>query len=151
MSNTNLIRVNTNLIRANTNLIRDTTNYYIPDNMKCPCSYGICDECIIIKGANNNMYNNKVVNIEDAMYREVTTEEELRAIEAEIEADLIPNGYGLSNSDITFNEDESITLSDNAIMVLGSELLDVRNTINNILEILGVGEVSSIEELENKD
>ena len=140
---------NTNLIRANTNLIRDTTNYYIPDNMKCPCSYGICDECIIIKGA--NMSNNKVVNIEDAMYREVTTEEELRAIEAEIEADLIPNGYGLSNSDITFNEDESITLSDNAIMVLGSELLDVRNTINNILEILGVGEVSSIEELENKD
>ena len=149
MSNTDLN--STNLIRANTNLIRDTTNYYIPDNMKCPCSYGICDECIIIKGANNNMYNNKVVNIEDAMYREVTTEEELRAIEAEIEADLIPNGYGLSNSDITFNEDESITLSDNAIMVLGSELLDVRNTINNILEMLGVGEVSSIEELENKD
>ena len=147
----------TNLIRANTNLIRDTTNYYIPDNMKCPCSYGICDECIIIKGANNNMYNNsdnsnnKVVNIEDAMYNEVTVEEELRAIEAEIEADLIPNGYGLSNSDITFNEDESITLSDNAVMILGSELLDVRNTINNILEILGVGEVSSIEELENKD
>ena len=139
----------TNLIRANTNLIRDTTNYYIPDNMKCPCSYGICDECIIIKGANNNM-SNKVVNIEDAMYREVTTEEELRAIEAEIEADLIPNGYGLSNSDITFNEDESITLSDNAIMVLGSELLDVRNTINNILEMLGVGEVSSIEELEGE-
>lgn len=139
----------TNLIRANTNLIRDTTNYYIPDNMKCPCSYGICDECIIIKGA-NNMYNNKVVNIEDAMYREVTTEEELRAIEAEIEADLIPNGYGLSNSDITFNEDESITLSDNAVMVLGSELLDVRNTINNILEMLGVGEVSSIEELEDE-
>ena len=135
----------------NTNLIRDTTNYYIPDNMKCPCSYGICDECIIIKGANNSMSNNKVVNIEDAMYREVTTEEELRAIEAEIEADLIPNGYGLSNSDITFNEDESITLSDNAIMVLGSELLDARNTINNILEMLGVGEVSSIEELENKD
>ena len=149
MSNTDLN--NTNLIRANTNLIRDTTNYYIPDNMKCPCSYGICDECIIIKGANNNMSNNKVINIEDAMYREVTTEEELKAIEAEIEADLIPNGYGLSNSDITFNEDESITLSDNAIMVLGSELLDVRNTINNILEILGVGEVSSIEELENKD
>ena len=142
---------NTNLIRANTNLIRDTTNYYIPDNMKCPCSYGICDECIIIKGANNNMSNNKVVNIEDAMYNEVTVEEELKAIEAEIEADLIPNGYGLSNSDITFNEDESITLSDNAVMVLGSELLDVRNTINNILEILGVGEVSSIEELENKD
>ena len=147
MSNTDL---------NNTNLIRDTTNYYIPDNMKCPCSYGICDECIIIKGANNNMFdnsmsNNKVVNIEDAMYKEVTTEEELRAIEAEIEADLIPNGYGLSNSDITFNEDESITLSDNAIMVLGSELLDARNTINNILEILGVGEVSSIEELENKD
>ena len=141
MSNTDL---------NNTNLIRDTTNYYIPDNMKCPCSYGICDECIIIKGANNNM-SNKVVNIEDAMYREVTTEEELRAIEAEIEADLIPNGYGLSNSDITFNEDESITLSDNAIMVLGSELLDARNTINNILEMLGVGEVSSIEELENKD
>ena len=138
----------TNLIRANTNLIRDTTNYYIPDNMKCPCSYGICDECIIIKGAN---MSNKVINIEDAMYREVTTEEELRAIEAEIEADLIPNGYGLSNSDITFNEDESITLSDNAVMVLGSELLDVRNTINNILEMLGVGEVSSIEELENKD
>ena len=144
----------TNLIRANTNLIRDTTNYYIPDNMKCPCSYGICDECIIIKGA--NMYNNsdnsnnKVVNIEDAMYREVTTEEELKAIEAEIEADLIPNGYGLSNSDITFNEDESITLSDNAVMVLGSELLDVRNTINNILEMLGVGEVSSIEELEGE-
>ena len=149
MSNTDLN--NTNLIRANTNLIRDTTNYYIPDNMKCPCSYGICDECIIIKGANNNMSNNKVINIEDAMYREVTTEEELKAIEAEIEADLIPNGYGLSNSDITFNEDESITLSDNAIMVLGSELLDVRNTINNILEMLGVGEVSSIEELENKD
>ena len=141
---------NTNLIRANTNLIRDTTNYYIPDNMKCPCSYGICDECIIIKGASNNMSNNKVVNIEDAMYREVTTEEELRAIEAEIEADLIPNGYGLSNSDITFNEDESITLSDNAVMVLGSELLDARNTINNILEILGVGEVSSIEELEDE-
>ena len=132
----------------NTNLIRDTTNYYIPDNMKCPCSYGICDECIIIKGAN---MSNKVINIEDAMYREVTTEEELKAIEAEIEADLIPNGYGLSNSDITFNEDESITLSDNAVMVLGSELLDVRNTINNILEMLGVGEVSSIEELENKD
>ena len=149
MSNTDLN--STNLIRANTNLIRDTTNYYIPDNMKCPCSYGICDECIIIKGASNNMSNNKVVNIEDAMYREVTTEEELKAIEAEIEADLIPNGYGLSNSDITFNEDESITLSDNAIMVLGSELLDVRNTINNILEMLGVGEVSSIEELENKD
>lgn len=140
MSNTDL---------NSTNLIRDTTNYYIPDNMKCPCSYGICDECIIIKGA--SMYNNKVVNIEDAMYREVTTEEELRAIEAEIEADLIPNGYGLSNSDITFNEDESITLSDNAVMVLGSELLDARNTINNILEMLGVGEVSSIEELENKD
>ena len=140
MSNTDL---------NNTNLIRDTTNYYIPDNMKCPCSYGICDECIIIKGA--NMSNNKVVNIEDAMYREVTTEEELRAIEAEIEADLIPNGYGLSNSDITFNEDESITLSDNAIMVLGSELLDARNTINNILEMLGVGEVSSIEELEDED
>ena len=148
MSNTDLN--NTNLIRANTNLIRDTTNYYIPDNMKCPCSYGICDECIIIKGANNSM-SNKVVNIEDAMYREVTTEEELKAIEAEIDADLIPNGYGLSNSDITFNEDESITLSDNAVMVLGSELLDARNTINNILEILGVGEVSSIEELENKD
>ena len=147
MSNTDL---------NNTNLIRDTTNYYIPDNMKCPCSYGICDECIIIKGANNSMFdnsmsNNKVVNIEDAMYREVTTEEELKAIEAEIEADLIPNGYGLSNSDITFNEDESITLSDNAIMVLGSELLDARNTINNILEMLGVGEVSSIEELEDED
>lgn len=141
MSNTDL---------NNTNLIRDTTNYYIPDNMKCPCSYGICDECIIIKGANNNM-SNKVVNFEDAIYNEVTVEEELRAIEAEIEADLIPNGYGLSNSDITFNEDESITLSDNAVMVLGSELLDVRNTINNILEMLGVGEVSSIEELENKD
>lgn len=141
MSNTDL---------NNTNLIRDTTNYYIPDNMKCPCSYGICDECIIIKGANNNMSNNKVVNIEDAMYSEVTVEEELKAIEAEIEADLIPNGYGLSNSDITFNEDESITLSDNAVMVLGSELLDVRNTINNILEILGVGEVSSIEELEDE-
>ena len=146
MSNTDL---------NNTNLIRDTTNYYIPDNMKCPCSYGICDECIIIKGANNSMFdnsmsNNKVVNIEDAMYKEVTTEEELRAIEAEIEADLIPNGYGLSNSDITFNEDESITLSDNAIMVLGSELLDARNTINNILEMLGVGEVSSIEELEDE-
>lgn len=139
MSNTDL---------NSTNLIRDTTNYYIPDNMKCPCSYGICDECIIIKGA--SMYN-KVINIEDAMYREVTTEEELRAIEAEIEADLIPNGYGLSNSDITFNEDESITLSDNAIMVLGSELLDARNTINNILEMLGVGEVSSIEELEDED
>lgn len=139
MSNTDL---------NNTNLIRDTTNYYIPDNMKCPCSYGICDECIIIKGAN---MSNKVVNIEDAMYNEVTVEEELKAIEAEIEADLIPNGYGLSNSDITFNEDESITLSDNAIMVLGSELLDVKNTINNILEMLGVGEVSSIEELENKD
>lgn len=142
MSNTDL---------NNTNLIRDTTNYYIPDNMKCPCSYGICDECIIIKGANNNMSNNKVINFEDAMYNEVTVEEELKAIEAEIEADLIPNGYGLSNSDITFNEDESVTLSDNAIMVLGSELLDVRNTINNILEMLGVGEVSSIEELENKD
>lgn len=148
MSNTNL---------NNTNLIRDTTNYYIPDNMKCPCSYGICDECIIIKGANNNMFdngmsdNNKVVNIEDAMYNEVTVEEELKAIEAEIEADLIPNGYGLSNSDITFNEDESVTLSDNAVMILGSELLDVRNTVNNILEMLGVGEVSSIEELENKD
>lgn len=142
MSNTDL---------NNTNLIRDTTNYYIPDNMKCPCSYGICDECIIIKGANNNMFNNKVVNFEDAMYNEVTVEEELKAIEAEIEADLIPNGYGLSNSDITFNEDESITLSDNAVMVLGSELLDARNTINNILEMLGVGEVSSIEELENKD
>lgn len=141
MSNTDL---------NSTNLIRDTTNYYIPDNMKCPCSYGICDECIIIKGVNNNM-SNKVVNFEDAMYREVTVEEELRAIEAEMEADLIPNGYGLSNSDITFNEDESITLSDNAIMVLGSELLDVRNTVNNILEMLGVGEVSSIEELENKD
>lgn len=140
MSNTDL---------NNTNLIRDTTNYYIPDNMKCPCSYGICDECIIIKGA--NMSNNKVVNIEDAMYNEVTVEEELKAIEAEIEADLIPNGYGLSNTDITFNEDESVTLSDNAVMVLGSELLDVRNTINNILEMLGVGEVSSIEELENKD
>ena len=139
MSNTDL---------NNTNLIRDTTNYYIPDNMKCPCSYGICDECIIIKGAN---MSNKVINIEDAMYNEVTVEEELKAIEAEIEADLIPNGYGLSNSDITFNEDESITLSDNAIMVLGSELLDARNTINNILEILGIGEVSSIEELENKD
>ena len=139
MSNTDL---------NNTNLIRDTTNYYIPDNMKCPCSYGICDECIIIKGAS---MSNKVINIEDAMYNEVTTEEELKAIEAEIEADLIPNGYGLSNSDITFNEDESVTLSDNAIMVLGSELLDVRNTINNILEILGIGEVSSIEELENKD
>lgn len=148
MSNTDLN--STNLIRANTNLIRDTTNYYIPDNMKCPCSYGICDECIIIKGANNSM-SNKVVNFEDAIYNEVTVEEELRAIEAETEADLIPNGYGLSNSDITFNEDESITLSDNAIMVLGSELLDVRNTINNILEMLGVGEVSSIEELENKD
>lgn len=132
----------------NTNLIRDTTNYYIPDNMKCPCSYGICDECIIIKGAN---MSNKVVNIEDAMYKEVTVEEELKAIEAETEADLIPNGYGLSNSDITFNEDESVTLSDNAIMVLGSELLDARNTINNILEMLGIGEVSSIEELENKD
>ena len=142
MSNTDL---------NNTNLIRDTTNYYIPDNMKCPCSYGICDECIIIKGANNNMSNNKVVNFEDAMYREVTVEEELKAIEAEIEADLIPNGYGLSNSDITFNENESKILSDNAVMVLGSELLDVRNTINNILEMLGVGEVSSIEELENKD
>lgn len=141
MSNTDL---------NSTNLIRDTTNYYIPDNMKCPCSYGICDECIIIKGANNNM-SNKVVNIEDAMYKEVTTEEELKAIEAEIEADLIPNGYGLSNSDITFNEDESITLSDNAVMVLGSELLDARNTINNILEMLGVGEVSSIEELEGED
>lgn len=139
MSNTDL---------NNTNLIRDTTNYYIPDNMKCPCSYGICDECIIIKGEN---MSNKVVNIEDAMYREVTVEEELRAIEAEIEADLIPNGYGLSNSDITFNEDESVTLSDNAIMVLGSELLDARNTINNILEMLGVGEVSSIEELEGED
>ena len=139
MSNTDL---------NNTNLIRDTTNYYIPDNMKCPCSYGICDECIIIKGAN---MSNKVINIEDAMYNEVTTEEELRAIEAEIEADLIPNGYGLSNSDITFNEDESITLSDNAVMVLGSELLDARNTINNILEMLGVGEVSSIEELEGED
>lgn len=140
---------NTNL---NTNLIRDTTNYYIPDNMKCPCSYGICDECIIIKGANNNMSNNKkVINFEDAMYNEVTVEEELKAIEAEIEADLIPNGYGLSNSDITFNEDESVTLSDNAVMVLGSELLDVRNTVNNILEMLGIGEVSSIEELENKD
>lgn len=144
-----------NIDLNNTNLIRDTTNYYIPDNMKCPCSYGICDECIIIKGANTinkgASMSNKVVNIEDAMYREVTTEEELRAIEAEIEADLIPNGYGLSNSDITFNEDESITLSDNAVMVLGSELLDVRNTINNILEMLGVGEISSIEELENKD
>lgn len=139
MSNTNL---------NNTNLIRDTTNYYIPDNMKCPCSYGICGECIIIKGAN---MSNKVVNIEDAMYNEVTVEEELKAIEAEIEADLIPNGYGLSNTDITFNEDESVTLSDNAVMVLGSELLDVRNTVNNILEMLGVGEVSSIEELENKD
>lgn len=139
MSNTDL---------NSTNLIRDTTNYYIPDNMKCPCSYGICDECIIIKGAS---MSNKVVNFEDAMYNEVTVEEELKAIEAEIEADLIPNGYGLSNSDITFNEDESITLSDNAVMVLGSELLDVRNTINNILEMLGVGEVSSIEELENKD
>ena len=102
-----------------------------------------------MKGAKK--MSNKVVNIEDAMYREVTTEEELRAIEAEIEADLIPNGYGLSNSDITFNEDESITLSDNAVMVLGSELLDARNTINNILEILGVGEVSSIEELEDED
>ena len=139
MSNTDL---------NNTNLIRDTTNYYIPDNMKCPCSYGICDECIIIKGAN---MSNKVINIEDAMYNEVTVEEELKAIEAEIEADLIPNGYGLSNSDITFNEDESITLSDNAVMILGSELLDARNTINNILEMLGIGEVSSIEELENKD
>lgn len=141
---------NTNL---NTNLIRDTTNYYIPDNMKCPCSYGICDECIIIKGANNNMSNNnnKVINFEDAMYNEVTVEEELKAIEAEIEADLIPNGYGLSNSDITFNEDESVTLSDNAIMVLGSELLDVRNTVNNILEMLGIGEVSSIEELDGED
>lgn len=138
MSNTDL---------NNTNLIRDTTNYYIPDNMKCPCSYGICDECIIIKGAS---MSNKVVNIEDAMYNEVTVEEELKAIEAEIEADLIPNGYGLNNSDITFNEDESITLSDNAIMVLGSELLDARNTINNILEMLGVGEVSSIEELEDE-
>lgn len=149
MSNTDL---------NNTNLIRDTTNYYIPDNMKCPCSYGICDECIIIKGANNNMFNNsdnsdnnKVINFEDAIYNEVTVEEELKAIEAEIEADLIPNGYGLSNSDITFNEDESVTLSDNAIMVLGSELLDVRNTVNNILEMLGLGEVSSIEELDDKD
>lgn len=140
MSNTDL---------NNTNLIRGTTNYYIPDNMKCPCSYGICDECIIDKGA--SMFDSKVVNIEDAMYNEVTVEEELKAIEAEIEADLIPNGYGLSNSDITFNEDESITLSDNAVMVLGSELLDARNTINNILEMLGVGEVSSIEELENRD
>ncbi len=139
---------NTNL---NTNLIRDTTNYYIPDNMKCPCSYGICDECIIIKGANNNMSNNKVINFEDAMYNEVTVEEELKAIEAEIEADLIPNGYGLSNTDITFNEDESVTLSDNAIMVLGSELLDVRNMVNNILEMLGIGEVSSIEELDGED
>lgn len=134
----------------NTNLIRDTTNYYIPDNMKCPCSYGICDECIIIKGANMSD-NNKVINIEDAIYNEVTVEEELKAIEAEIEADLIPNGYGLSNSDITFNEDESVTLSDNAVMVLGSELLDVRNTINNILEMLGIGEVSSIEELDDED
>lgn len=138
----------------NTNLIRDTTNYYIPDNMKCPCSYGICDECIIIKGANmfdSKMFDKKVVSIEDAMYNEVTVEEELKAIEAEMEADLIPNGYGLSNSDITFNEDESVTLSDNAIMVLGSELLDVRNTVNNILEMLGVGEVSDIEELDGED
>ena len=94
--------------------------------------------------------NNKVINFEDAMYNEVTVEEELKAIEAEIEADLIPNGYGLSNSDITFNEDESVTLSDNAVMVLGSELLDVRNTVNNILEMLGIGEVSSIEELEDE-
>ena len=99
---------NTNL--NNTNLIRDTTNYYIPDNMKCPCSYGICDECIIIKGANMSD-NNKVINFEDAMYNEVTVEEELKAIEAEIEADLIPNGYGISNSDITFNEETVAPLS----------------------------------------
>lgn len=91
-----------------------------------------------------------VYNFEDANYTEVTTEEELIRIQEMEEAELI--GEGLSRSDIVFNEDdESVTLSDNAVMIIGDMLLEVRNTINSVLDLLGIGEVSDISEVINND
>jgi hypothetical protein len=36
-------------------------------------------------------------------------------------------------------------------MILGDMLLDVRNTINSVLDLLGIGEVSDISEVINND
>lgn len=91
-----------------------------------------------------------VYNFEDANYTSTTTEEELIRIQEMEEAELI--GEGLSKSDIVFNEDdESVTLSDNAVMIIGDMLLEVRNTINSVLDLLGIGEVSDISEVINND
>lgn len=91
-----------------------------------------------------------VYNFEDAHYTETTTEEELIRIQEMEEAELI--GEGLSKSDIVFNEDdESVTLSDNAVMIIGDMLLEVRNTINSVLDLLGIGEVSDISEVINNN
>lgn len=90
-----------------------------------------------------------VYNFEDANYTETTTEEELIRIAEMEEAELI--GEGLSKSDIVFNDDESVTLSDNAVMIIGDMLLEVRNTINSVLDLLGIGEVSDISEVINND
>lgn len=91
-----------------------------------------------------------VYNFEDARYNETTVEEELARIQEMEEAELI--GEGLSKSDIVFNEDdESVTLSDNAMMIIGDMLLEVRNTINSVLDLFGIGEVSDISEVINND
>ena len=91
-----------------------------------------------------------VYDFEDARYNETTVEEELARIQKMEEAELI--GEGLSKSDIVFNEDdESVTLSDNAIMILGDMLLDVKNTINSVLDLLGIDEVSDIDEVINNN
>lgn len=91
-----------------------------------------------------------VYNFEDANYTETTTEEELIRIAEMEEAELI--GECLSKSDIVFNEDdESVTLSDNAVMIIGDMLLEVRDTINSVLDLLGIGEVSDISEVINND
>ena len=37
-------------------------------------------------------------------------------------------------------EDESLVLTDEEVLTIGSYLLDARNAINAVLEILGVGE-----------
>ena len=91
-----------------------------------------------------------VYDFEDARYNETTVEEELTRIQEMEEAELI--GEGLSKSDIVFNEDdESVTLSDNAIMIIGDMLLDVKNTINSVLDLLGIDEVSDIDEVINNN
>ena len=47
-------------------------------------------------------------------------------------------------------EDESLVLTDEEVLTIGSYLLDARSAINEVLEILGIGESDGSELLNNE-